>query len=692
MLNYKIDETLLPEIWLTWESANGRIWMNKGGNRQTYAEWWMHYEGEPSLYQRYTNNGRTPFGINWRTKDNNKVWVQAGSTIHFAYAKYHEDIERLEVAMVKYDTTRGDHEHEWSYAGDRLFIGKDKSVINQHGWLNPDEITVKRNTFVRDTVHALQTILRANPRKSFVAEFKKFLGCQYFIIGNGTSVNVEYSHQIVKWFKSKQKERSTNKAQNMVDELTSLPLGSLDGLEYKYPPKYDGSTWRGETLYINNVIYFERVNNEWSVLRALIRHNDEFDEAWRVYVGDNGETCFASKSNGDWISSSQHTGWDLKTLYYLANLPEAAEKCDRIKYIMPMLTSHEGVRELVTALRFPTVEQLYKLGYAKFATTIVHSGTPKAEIKKLFGGYYKENERSVLRQVGMTKAQLDGYHGLYEGDNGYYSKRAVLEIMREIFGGDLSHIDLETYAEYLYGVNSVLCGLWARSYVDSLNVDKGKFWKNTVRLQAKNSEASRLISDTISAYRRLDTCYRPEVNWLFDDYSDIVRTHDALTELVNEQEREWRRLRNMSEAERHRLENKKLQEADEKRKHYEYEDDNFIIRLPKNVGEIVTEGSEQHICIGGYTTRHSKGETNIFFLRRKDDESTPFYAIEMNNNKSVEQIHGFGNKWLGNNPEAIPTVVRWCRKHGIKCDNTILTCTALGYGKRNTYIEMPVVD
>ena len=64
----------------------------------------------------------------------------------------------------------------------------------------------------------------------------------------------------------------------------------------------------------------------------------------------------------------------------------------------------------------------------------------------------------------------------------------------------------------------------------------------------------------------------------------------------------------------------------------------------------------------------------------------------MNNDKRIVQIHGFGNRWLGNNQEAIPTVVRWLRKNDIKCDNSILTCTAIGYGRVDNYIEMPIVD
>jgi hypothetical protein len=64
----------------------------------------------------------------------------------------------------------------------------------------------------------------------------------------------------------------------------------------------------------------------------------------------------------------------------------------------------------------------------------------------------------------------------------------------------------------------------------------------------------------------------------------------------------------------------------------------------------------------------------------------------MNNDKQIVQIHGFGNRWLGNNPEAIPTVIRWLRKNGIICKDTILTCTASGYSSVNDYVPMPIVE
>ncbi len=687
MKNYKLDQTLLPEVWLTWMSKDGRIWMNKDGNRQNHAEWWMDYN-ELDFGRRRSTNGKVPFGNTYVTRNEDRIWVNSGSQPYRAYAKYHADIDRLEVAMVTYDTTRGEHKHEWTFASDRLFIGKDKSVINQNCLTVLNSITIKKRDVENSVTHALQAILRAEASEKFLQEFKKFLGCNYFIIGNGTTVDVEYPWHLTKWYTSKQKTRSNGKSQKLVDKLVQLPLGDIDGLAYRYTPKYRDTTWRGEE-YINNIIYFERVNHEWSVLRGLIRNEDkDFDEVWRVYLGDDGTNRIATKTNGFWVPSSQPKGWYFRRAYYFANVDDAVEKCNRIKYIMPIYKEVDGIDSFFTILRFPIIEQLYKLGHKKMAVNIAHSSTPMSDIKEIFGEYYNEKEKSILRQVGMTKHQLDSYYDIYVGRR--YNRGSVIKIMRETLGDDLSHIDNDTYDEYLNAINTMVGDFWGRAMVDRLNIDKSRFWKNTVRLGTKNREAYRLINDTLSEYNRLNNP-KPEVDWIFDNYSDVVRTHDALMALRQEQEEAYRVYRNMEAAERHRLEDEKRKKVDEGRKHYEYEDENFIIRLPKDVNEIVSEGSKQNICIGGYTTRHSKGETNLFFLRRKDVESVPFYAIEMNHD-TIVQIHGFGNKWLGNNPEAIPTVVRWLRKHNIKCDTQILTCTARGYGRTNNYIEMPIVD
>jgi hypothetical protein len=696
MRKYKLDETLLPTVWLTWTSRDGRIWASPNGKRQNYPEYWMYYNTEADIYIHRTNDGKISFGYGWYNRDSDKIWINSGTQLYYAYAKYHKDIDRLEIAAVKYDTTRGDHKHEWSFAGDRFFIGKDKSIIDQDGNTCTSNLYVRKGWIAFNIKDMISAVLRLNTSPHFLQEFKNFIGHNYFTIGNGTSVDIQYPWNLSKWYQSKQKVRAKGKAQELTDKLVSMPLGEIEHLSYKYRPKVKHHTYRDDIT--KNIIYFERVNDEWSVLRALVREDtDFFTEAWRVYLNDDGTNRIVAKSDDDWVPSSQPSSWYARSKYYFANLNDAKEKCDRIKYILPIVVNDKGgedIDKMITTLRFPEVEQLYKMGHSNFAHRIASCNTPKAEIKAIFGGYYKEKENGVLRKIGMTKYQLDKYCKLCSNltQSWCYHNGQVLEKMRETFGNDLSHIDNATYDKYLVGLSEVLSSFWSSNYIDNLDVDKSRFWKNLIRLGEKNRQVYRVMNDTLTTYNRLSRETRPIIDWIFDSYSDLVRVHDAITELKNEQEREQRAYWNMAEAERRKKEEEKRKEVDKERKCYEYEDEDFIIRLPNSILEIVNEGTKQRICIGGYTTRHSKGETNLFFLRRKNDEETPFYAIEMNNNKNIVQIHGFGNKWLGNNPEAIPAVVRWLRKNGIKCKDTILTCKATGYGRCDDYVPMPIVD
>ena len=695
MKNYKLDQTLLPNIWLTWLTKDGRIWANPNGKRQNHPEEWMYYDRESDINCYRCYDGRTPIGSTWQTKGKMNLWVKAGSQLYYAYAKYHEDIDRLELAAVIYDTTRGDHKHEWSFDGDRFFIGKDKSVINQDGVLCTTEFNVKRRCIVARAKDMISAILRLNTNDAFLQEFKKFIGRDYYTIGNGTSVTSQWPWHLSKWYLSKQKVRTKGKTQEFTDKLVAMPLGEIEHLSYKYKPRVISPQY-GSDETIKNIIYFERIDNEWSVLRALFRNeNDTFEEIWRVYLNDDGTNRIVSKSDDDWVPSSQPISWHTRSKCYFANLAEAEEKCNRIKYICPIVEGElsDYVDYMITTLRFPEIEQLYKMGYRKIANSIARSNTPKATIKEKFGGYYNEKESNVLRKVGMTKYQLDKYNEMLNKENSHWGHgNRVLETMRKTLGNDLSHTDNATYDEYLIAIDELLHNFWSMSYINDLEMDQSKFWKNLVRLSKKHHNVCNIVNDTISVYHRLDRGTEPAIDWIFDSYSDVVRAHDAITALRNEQERERRAYYNMAEAERRKKDEESRRKVDEKRKCYEYEDEEFIIRLPKSVNEIVSEGTKQRICIGGYTTRHSKGETNLFFLRRKSDEDTPFYAIEMANNKNIVQIHGYCNRWLGNNPEAIPTVIRWLRKNGIKCADTILTFKSTGYSSKNDYVPMPVVD
>ena len=94
---------------------------------------------------------------------------------------------------------------------------------------------------------------------------------------------------------------------------------------------------------------------------------------------------------------------------------------------------------------------------------------------------------------------------------------------------------------------------------------------------------------------------------------------------------------------------------------YGYRDKKYLIRAPHNADEIVEEGTKLHHCVGrmGYIERMVKGDTYIMFLRKVDDPDTPYYTIELFDNK-IRQVHGFGNNDVDIN-EITPFINRFKR-------------------------------
>lgn len=126
-----------------------------------------------------------------------------------------------------------------------------------------------------------------------------------------------------------------------------------------------------------------------------------------------------------------------------------------------------------------------------------------------------------------------------------------------------------------------------------------------------------------------------------------------------------------------------------KRKKWEYEEGNYLIRLPNSLDEIREEGAIQSICIGSYTEMHASGRTNLLFVRKKDNPDQPFLAIEVRNNR-IQQIHGKHNAWVASvDPNAVPMLYRWIKKNNLQCEDRILLLQATSYGGCGTMMPKP---
>lgn len=690
------DQKLLPKVYLCGTDRNGSYMLDcRTGVKKERT----------SKYYR---------GITYQNMRDEELYVARGATLKYAYCKYHTQAGLIELAVVTMGNRVNDGARYWEYAenGERYFLDKEKTIYSERGTIiNKDSLfrAYKYHSFWGFHCY-LNALSRCNYNDKYMEEFKRFAGKESIMVGNGRHLQLDHAWVLSEWFKCKSYKKTTGKVQKLLDELTELPHTDLSDVCERYAPSIeDYTTSYGYTCQrdYNDVIYFECLNDKWSVLRYCCRQNNNGNiETYRVYISEDGK-CQLCKLNdaNEWVPAQNITyGW--RSSYgKIVNFDDMA-KCKRLSYIMPIIKEmkyNQQLPFLVSIIKFPEIERLYKMGYCDLAKKLLADNTVKANIKNTFGEPNKK-AKTIFGQFGLNKYQLDEYMNKTSGDNqselsGYHYRDGIIT-MKKYFGDDLSYLDNDTFDKLLLCVAQCRAASYygVERLINGLNVDGKKFLKNISRLSIKHdgtsgrSQVITIMRDTIEAHHSLDVGTRPEIDWMFDSYSDLVRAHDAMVELRRIQQEERQARWNADAAERRKKEDEKRQKIDKERKSYEYEDTDFTIRLPKDCKEIVDEGTKQHICIGGYTTRHSLGQTNLFFLRRNSEPDKPFYAIEMNNDKNIVQIHGFGNKWLGNDPDAIPTVIRWLRKNGIKCRDTILTCTSHGYSSNGSHIAMPVVD
>lgn len=98
----------------------------------------------------------------------------------------------------------------------------------------------------------------------------------------------------------------------------------------------------------------------------------------------------------------------------------------------------------------------------------------------------------------------------------------------------------------------------------------------------------------------------------------------------------------------------------------------LILVVPTCAQDIRDEGEALHHCVGSYIDRVAKGETNIFFVRKADAPTVPFFTMEFKNGKVV-QCRGNRNCGMPPEVEAFTKVFEQKMQEAVKAktNNTI---------------------
>lgn len=141
--------------------------------------------------------------------------------------------------------------------------------------------------------------------------------------------------------------------------------------------------------------------------------------------------------------------------------------------------------------------------------------------------------------------------------------------------------------------------------------------------------------------------------WKFKNKEEVIKAHDDFIPIFNR----YKNFRGNP-----RVINQKVEELHEKWKNYEYNDEKFLIRYPKNADEILDEGRSLKHCVASFVNSVVNQTTNIFFIRKVDDPDNPFFTLELKNNQ-IRQVHGSCNRNVATEEDLSDFIKKWADKN-----------------------------
>ena len=614
----------------------------------------------------------------WDSFSSPYLQYSAGSSPRLTYIKYHPKQKVVELAYIKTSTRRAKpgERRTWEYSADdlgniqRYFV--DLSQFPRQLW---------RYDGVGAPIHMVQDIIRDTRLPECVRVYNKLFPKDSMTRETFSWENIDYMKKYLTYKKQLTIETSKTIKATLITKgnnlLTASPtifpdkiqdvgiVRNFSGISIVETRQLWGSTVRfyydGKNFAVSKSPKFNISYGCSSIKDATIYNPEDLKDGMFNKYADLFNTPTIQKNT-----------WN--EYYHCRN------SNPNTKFI--------ALKQLTIMIKNPIYEQLAK-SYKGIRLINLMEQYPQNEI---FGSNLNQKATTVDKWLGLNKYQLSQLMAKYSATD-IYCPQNLIATFRTVVGPNAASLDNHTSDLYINHLEELQ--LFVVPWVRELAVTP---WLNQMlRKVIKSRQISHnitLLSDTLRSWTGLNWP-RPELPII--SVSELQRLHDLYMNMLNEQRRHIQLLY-MEEArkrtERIQKENKPKLEF---REQLNYEDENYLIRLPVDENEIRQEGLTLHHCVGGYAHEHTIGSTTIMLLRKKSEPEKPFYTIEVEigvvDGKVVglriRQIHGFGNRWMGNNPEAIPTVVRWLRKHNIQCNNEILTSISTHYSIGRQFIRMP---
>lgn len=318
-----------------------------------------------------------------------------------------------------------------------------------------------------------------------------------------------------------------------------------------------------------------------------------------------------------------------------------AEK--RYPYLM-MENSTHVLWKLILSENFVVYEQLSKLGFHNLTNNIAHNHrcTNFHSIRRVIASMCRNHsemsglmKRATIGEL-LTKSELKRISIFKNLISSCDDLQRVIELVRDY------HVTNISTLEYLVETMSKDDDVY-----DCFSTITHVLWSTHNRLT--ETQVNRLVIKLIKQLKSLTSefdhwhlhilrdCYSLCSDAFLDDvefYRNIMDIADLHSLDVIQEKHD--KLQEMAKFVT--MDPERYQLVCQRFKNREYEDENFIVRLPYTPEEIVEEGSKMNHCVGTYVKSVAVGRAVILLLRRKSNIDKEYVTIELSPDGKIKQV------------------------------------------------------
>lgn len=335
------------------------------------------------------------------------------------------------------------------------------------------------------------------------------------------------------------------------------------------------------------------------------------DYMWEKYKNTNMRWCYYRDRGPYWITPAE-TIQPKTAVLYNTNLQEmVAGTC--MKYSVPNIFFEKVANDprnfnspwiidnyFNSYRKYPFIEQLLKVGFYRMVQEFLEDSM--AQDTDLNKGC-----NSILGTLGINKYQYNMLRKV--GDPSLRD----LEILR--YKPDLKW---EEFSTLRYVKDNGYVNMY-KKYIDLMQYTT--LHKLCKYISTQKITHSQDYFDYAGWLEKMDYDMRNEFN-LFP--KDFINAHDEMSK----QYIKFKDKQAIEETKRFNHLLAKLKKETEEAEAMKLDIAGLFIRLPNRLEELKAEGEALHHCVGTYMEKVRKGETMIFFIRKKEEPEKPFYTLE----------------------------------------------------------------